>query len=247
MPSSHRRPLLITLLICGLVAIPLGFLVTVQQQDKLDKFSLNHDSIKFIWPIQTTIAASPSSSTPQPNYLTHQHLYGKVTLLIYLANHHVNQAAPLLNQLSTWIKLIDDSLTIREHFDETQLTTTGVLVSSPEQSDQLISALHLRSRHQAGRWFELNPTPTIRQDLLKLYQIQNPNAHSLPPAVVMIWDSQAKLRLIIDDTTVITSSISSLLAVTSRVHFQSSLNEYLSQRTFFGRKKPRPNQAPPSS
>lgn len=242
--SSHQRARFICLITGIVVAIPLGFLLMIRSQDQLDDYALHHATVKFIWPIAAHLSNEPAAQAALPRYLTHQSLFGKITLLIYLdAAHPSTHAAHLTTPLRTWIQQLDASLTLREHFAETDLTTTGILVSSRQDYPQLAENLELAQRHRAGRWYALATSPELIEDLHSLYRLQHPEARTIPRGMVIIWDSAAQLRAIVPANRITPATVDALLSMTSRIHFQSSMDEYLRHRTFFGAKK---KSSPPS-
>lgn len=237
--SSHRRARFICVLTGMVLAIPLGFLLMIRAQDQLDDYMLHHDTLEFIWPITAYVSSEPQP----PRYLTHQSLFGKVTILVYLDAAH--PSTHLTAALRTWIHHIDESLTLREHFAETELTTTGILASSHQRYPHLVDELELAQRQRAGRWYALAISPELRKDVLTFYRIQNPGALNVPESLVMIWDSAAQLRAILPEHMITSTPVHALLTITSRIHFQSSMDEYLRQRTFFGAKKKPASPVPP--
>lgn len=224
-------------MICAstLVAIPLGFLVYMHSQDNLDHLAFNHQSTPFVWPIAQPITSPTGADSPPspPQYFTHQSFYGAVTIILFIDE----VSEDLIHKLKQWLVIIDQKMAIREHFDESDLVNQGVLISDVHSHYR--DDLMLSHQNKSGSWIHVHTSQMVRNDLMSFYRSIPSQAEppTIPTMMVLIFDSTAHLRAVIDENALQASSLSHLRALVSRAHFQSSLDEYLRGRTFFGQKK----------
>ena len=240
MLPSKRRVLFITTIL-GLVAVPYGFLVYLQTKDNLDHLGLQKSSPPFIWPVNTP--SSPASESTK--YLTHQSFYDSVGVLFY-ASCHCKQTIAVMTQIAI---SINQTFPIREHFDQSDLKIKGIVMGSPSNN---LAAQMQRSlgKWQAGEWYVVEASQATRADLARFIQLQDPPTpmlhEVLPEALIILWDNKGQIRAVIPPLYLEESNLKKLMALTSLVHFQSSLHEYLKGRTFFGEKKQRKQTVPRS-
>lgn len=229
MLPPKRRALFVTIIILSLVAVPYGFLVYLQTKDNLDHLGLHESSPPFIWPVSSW--PSPASST-STKYLTHQSFYDSVGVLFYV-NCDCKQTVAFMRHMAS---SISQTFPIREHFDQSDLKIKGIVMNS--SNNDLAAQMHeTLSGWQAGEWYVVETSQATRADLASFVQLQDPSTEALPEALMILWDNKGQIRAVIPPVYLAESHLKKLMALTSVVHFQSSLHEYLKGRTFFGEKK----------
>ena len=214
---------------------------------------------------------SSNNFSVNQDYLTQQSFLGNVTVLIYLDskcsntkkqftfhnNSHYNNKQSTINltnpclltiaKLISFSQSLDHKFTLREHFDETQISLKRILITDNPSNKSLISQFsHNDQRYYASNYIIIKNSPQIIKDLDSML-VNNINSSQLTKnlkSFVMIIDRKAKIKGLINSNYIesklsnnSTMFSSPMLSVVSKIYFYSSMNEYLSTRTFFGEKK----------
>ena len=220
-------------------------------------------------------------TTQTPVYFTNQSLLGFVTIIFHISDEcstvsanfsqksqdtqsqkdqlqTQNYCNTILQRLITFSKKLDYSFSLREHFDETQLSLSRIIVTKNPQKHDLISQFSQDDDdYYASNLVIIKKDKTVNDDLSTIYnkkkvmnyshKVKNPNNTHINKtsqelnlgSFVMIIDKNAKIKAMISNDYLMDDIYkkSVLMAIVSRVYFYSSMNEYLSKRTFFGEKK----------
>ncbi|MCY4381196.1 MAG: hypothetical protein OXC40_06485 [Proteobacteria bacterium] len=237
--AAHKRALVVCFLVLLAISLPYGFLVYLHSKRHPHHLSLQAPVPGFVWSVTGVSSTSQNDHDSQDKnlqYLTHQSLYGAVTVVYYLSDRcGCDEAIRTMNQLA---KSLDQKFTVREHFEESDLFFQGALVTAHPSASRYLHDLDLQHRTKAGVWYLVNQD--VQDDLTKLWQLSSLNkvmVGELPDALVLIFDSRSLLRGVVSESQLRTGELAQILSLVSLVHFQSSTHEYLRERTFFGAKK----------
>ena len=240
--SSAWRAFSVSLVVLAVVSVPFGFLVHLHQKDNLYHLSFQIETPEFIWPIveEYSTLARETLSDQTSLYLSDQGLYGGVTLLYFLA-----EDCGCTEQIEVMTKLaqsLEQNFMIREHFEESDVFFRGVLIAPSQLDPALEPLIRVLKQSTAGSWMKVAPSSVIQKDLAKLLELTQLNSSlassdTLFPSFLSLWDSRAHLRALIPHSFLNHDNYAMIKPLTSLVHFQSSTQEYLKERTFFGKKK----------
>lgn len=152
-------------------------------------------------------------------YFTNQSLIGKVTYMTYIPQSCTDceKYIATTSEVHNWSK---KSLKKLEHFEESDVHLTRVLVSS-----------HPDAKKEFSSWEQVNESENSNIDMKHL--IESCGATNLQPFTI-IFDRSARIRACVDQQNFEAEKMKRLL---SKITFNTSMDEYLSERTFFGPRK----------
>lgn len=163
---------------------------------------------------------SPSFLMPEQNggYFTNHSLIGKVTLLVYLPSNCADCQGFLEGVIETynWSK---EALKKLEYFEESDVELQRALINDSPAIQTTLEG-----------WLELSESSEAKKDLLAIS-----NICQIPfEASAIIFDRAGRIKACVPYKSFKFSDIKRIL---SKVMFNSSMDEYLSERTFFGPRK----------
>jgi hypothetical protein len=155
----------------------------------------------------------------QGGYFTNQSLIGKVTYMAYIPASCADceNFIEKTNKVHKWSL---ESLKKLEHFQESDVHLTRVLISS-----------HPTALSTLATWEKVSESDNSKIDVKHL--IEACGDLELKPYTI-IFDREARIRGCVNQESMEVEKMKRLL---SKVTFNTSMDEYLSERTFFGKRK----------
>lgn len=151
-------------------------------------------------------------------FFTNQSLLGNVTLVLYFPED-CDQCQEFLGKVSNVFNWTKKNLKTLEHFEESDLEFQRVLVSSNPNAQLVLN-----------EWILVEESQQVKEDLEKIFAATE---SKLVPAVIM-FGRFGKIKGFVPLQEFIPQNVKRLL---SKINFNSAMDEYLSERTFFGPKK----------